>query len=188
RAASLLQQAGVQFTIDGSLARGFDYYTNTIWEVTAAGLGAQNAVGGGGRYDNLVETLGGNPSPGVGFGIGLERLLIALESQGAVVPVTKKPLVWIVYHGDAARDASLKLLQELRAKNFAADLDPTGRSVKNQFKLANREGAAICLTTGDEEIAKQMVALKDLKTSEQVSVPCDQVVEELKKRGLAPLA
>ena len=85
RVQQLLRQAGVPFTVDGTLVRGFDYYTDTLWEVTAGGLGAQNAIGGGGRYDNLVEQLGGRPTPGVGFGSGLERLLIALEAQGVEV-------------------------------------------------------------------------------------------------------
>src|SRR5438876_3442110 len=96
RVASLLQQAGIPFSIDGSLVRGFDYYTGTLWEVTAGGLGAQNAIGGGGRYDNLVEALGGRPTPGVGFGSGLERLLIALESQAVNIETRSKPLVWLV--------------------------------------------------------------------------------------------
>src|SRR5213078_1405864 len=93
RSAGLLQQAGIPFSIDGTLVRGFDYYTGTVWEVTAGGLGAQNAIGGGGRYDNLVETLGGRPTPGVGFGSGLERLLIALDAQGAKLPRATMPLI-----------------------------------------------------------------------------------------------
>ena len=163
KVASLLQQAGVAFSIDGSLVRGFDYYTDTLWEVTAGGLGSQNAVGGGGRYDNLVEALGGRATPGVGFGCGLERLLIALESQGVPIETKSKPLVWLVSIGDAARDANLKLLQQLRASNIAADMDPTGRSPKAQFKLADREKAAICLITGDSELANNVIEMKDMK-------------------------
>jgi histidyl-tRNA synthetase len=174
RVVKLLEQAHVPFTIDGTLARGFDYYTNTIWEVTAAGLGAQNAIGGGGRYDNLVETLGGNPTPGIGFGSGLERLLIALESQAVSIPIARKPLVWIVFHGDAARDAALSLLQTLRSAGIACDMDPTGRSVKNQFKVANREGAAACLTIGEDELAAGTIAFKNLKTGEQIAFPREQ--------------
>ena len=170
KVASLLQQAGIAFSIDGSLVRGFDYYTDTLWEVTAGGLGSQNAVGGGGRYDNLVEALGGRPTPGVGFGCGLERLLIALESQGVPIETKSKPLVWLVSIGDAARDANLKLLQQLRASNIAADMDPTGRSPKAQFKLADREKAAICLITGDSELANNVIEMKDMKAQQQISV------------------
>jgi histidyl-tRNA synthetase len=180
RVARLLTDAGVQFSSDGSLVRGFDYYTDTLWEVVAGGLGAQNAVGGGGRYDNLVEMLGGRPTPGVGFGSGLERLLIALEAQGVAVPRDAKPLVWLVAHGDAARDANAALLRELRTAGVAADMDPAGRSVKSQFKMADREGAAFCLVTGEDELASATVALKNLQTREETKVPRDGVVAKLK--------
>src|SRR5581483_10209005 len=113
----------------------------TLWEVTASGLGAQNAVGGGGRYDNLVENLGGRPTPGVGFGCGLERLLLALDAQGVKLPDARKPLVWLVALGESARDANWKLLAELRAAGIAADMDASGRSAKAQFKIADREAS-----------------------------------------------
>jgi histidyl-tRNA synthetase len=184
RVAALLQQVGIPFTIDGSLVRGFDYYTDTLWEVTAGGLGAQNAIGGGGRYDNLVELLGGKPTPGVGFGSGIERLLIALDAQGVQLPVATKPLVWLVAHGEAARNANLKLLAELRRADIAADTDLVGRSVKSQFRLADREGAAYCLITGDTELAQSTVVVKNLKTTQQTTVPRDSVIEHL-KRALA---
>ncbi|HEX3357514.1 MAG TPA: histidine--tRNA ligase [Tepidisphaeraceae bacterium] len=179
RVASLLQQAGVPFTTDGALVRGFDYYTDTLWEVTAGGLGAQNAIGGGGRYDNLVETLGGRPTPGVGFGAGLERLLIALESQGVTIESKSKPLVWLISHGEPARDANLKLLQQLRQAGIAADMDPTGRSVKSQFKLADREHAAFCLITGETELAGNTVVLKNMKTQEQTTLSRDAALRTL---------
>ena len=110
RVETLLKQAGAPFVMDGSLVRGFDYYTDTLWEVTAAGLGAQSAVGGGGRYDNLVEQIGGKPTPGVGFGSGLERLLLALHEQGVELLQQSKPLIWLAAHGDAAKNANLVCL------------------------------------------------------------------------------
>jgi histidyl-tRNA synthetase len=179
RVASLLQQAGISFSIDGSLVRGFDYYTGTLWEVTAGGLGAQNAIGGGGRLDNLVETLGGRPTPCVGFGSGLERLLIALEGQGVSIATEAKPLIWLISHGDAARDANLLLLQELRKNGFAADMDPTGRSIKSQFKLADREKAIFCLITGESELSSNTVVLKDMKTQEQTTVPRNAISQTI---------
>src|SRR5687768_9306601 len=142
-------QSAIPFRVNPNLVRGFDYYTETLWEVTAGGLGAQNALGGGGRYDNLVENLGGRPTPGVGFGSGLERLLIALDAQGVKLPDARRPIVWLVYHGDAARAAQWKLLQELRAAGVAADMDHSGRSVKAQFKLSDREGSRWVITVGD---------------------------------------
>ncbi|MDQ3441797.1 MAG: histidine--tRNA ligase, partial [Planctomycetota bacterium] len=180
KVASLLQQAGIPFTVDGSLVRGFDYYTDTLWEVVAGGLGAQNAVGGGGRYDNLVEMLGGRATPGVGFGSGLERLLIALEAQGVTIPTSAKPLVWLVAHGDAARDANAALLRELRHAGIAADSDPSGRSVKAQFKMAERERAAFALVTGEDELALGSVVLKNLQTREESNVPRTQIVARLR--------
>lgn len=184
RVASLLQRAGIPHAIDGTLVRGFDYYTDTLWEVTAGGLGAQNALGGGGRYDNLVETLGGKPTPGVGFGSGLERLLIALEAQGATIPRTAPKLVWLVAIGGAARDANLTLAAQLRAAGIACDMDLSARSAKSQFKLADRQNAAYCLIAGDEELAAGAVVLKDLATGEQSSVAVAEVVDRLRSLGL----
>src|SRR4051794_36671889 len=170
-----------QLTVNPNLVRGFDYYTETLWEVTASGLGAQNAIGGGGRYDNLVESLGGRPTPGVGFGSGLERLLIALEAQGVRLPNPKRPLAWLVYHGDAARTAQWQLLQQLRAADIPADMDHSGRSVKAQFKLLDREGARFAVTVGDSELANDTVVLKDLTTGEQSSLPRAELVEVLRR-------
>jgi histidyl-tRNA synthetase len=179
RAQEILKSAGVDFCVDGSLVRGFDYYTDVLWEATAGGLGAQNAIGGGGRYDNLVEQLGGKPTPGVGFGIGLERLLLALNSQGVQIPPDDKPLVWLISHGDAARGANLVLMQQLRAAGIAADTDLTGRNVKSQFKLADRERATWCIVVGDAELTSETVMLKNMATQEQASVPRAEVVSRL---------
>jgi histidyl-tRNA synthetase len=182
RVCELLKKSEVPFSVDGTLVRGFDYYSDTLWEVTAGGLGAQNALGGGGRYDNLVEMLGGKSTPGVGFGSGLERLLIALEGQGIELPRPTQPLVWLIAHGDAARDANLQLLNELRAAGIAADMDLGNRAVKSQFKLAEREGATISIVTGDDELAARKVQLKVLATREQIEVPRDRVATELHAR------
>lgn len=175
----LLTAAKVKFAVNPNLVRGFDYYTETLWEVTAAGLGAQNAIGGGGRYDNLVESLGGRPTPGVGFGSGLERLLIALEAQQVTLPDDRRPLVWLVFHGDAARSAQFSLLQELRAAGIPADMDHSGRSVKAQFKMLDRERAAWAVTVGESELSAGTVVLKDLKTGEQTTLPRAELVGRL---------
>jgi histidyl-tRNA synthetase len=180
RFIDLLQGTGVPFQPYGNLVRGFDYYTETLWEVTAGGLGAQNAIGGGGRYDNLVEQLGGRPTPGVGFGSGLERLLLALESQGVQLPRTTPKLIWLVAHGDAAREANWRLMLDLRRAGFACDMDPSGRSVKSQFKVADREKAAFCLITGETELAANTVVVKNLATTEQATVSRDGLAERLR--------
>jgi histidyl-tRNA synthetase len=175
-----LAAAGASFVVDGTLVRGFDYYTDTLWEVTAGGLGSQNALGGGGRYDNLVEQLGGRPTPGVGFGSGLERLLIALDAQGVQIPDARKPLVWLISQNDAARAANAALIAELRAADVPSDMDVTGRSMKSQFKLADREKAAWCITVGQSELDNGTVMLKNFATRQEQSLARSAVVEYLK--------
>jgi len=184
RVQALLTEAAVPFTLDGNLVRGFDYYTETLWEVTAGGLGAQNAIGGGGRYDNLVEQLGGRPTPGVGFGSGLERLLLALDGQGVQLPRSEPKLIWLVSHGDPARDANWKLMIELRRAGLACDMDPSGRSVKSQFKVADRERAAFCLITGETELAGNTVVIKNLATGEQTTAARSEVAGKLRASGI----
>jgi histidyl-tRNA synthetase len=181
RVTALLAESGVNFTVDSRLVRGFDYYTGTLWEVTAGGLGAQNAVGGGGRYDNLVEQLGGRPTPGVGFGSGLERLLIALEMQQVALPSPARKLVWVITQGDAAGKAKLPLLNELRAASIAADADLTGRSVKAQFKQADREKAAFGVVLGDAELAANTAVVKNFATQQQSTVGRAELVATLKE-------
>lgn len=175
RVQTLLSEAGVSYRVDGTLVRGFDYYTDTLWEVTAGGLGAQNAVGGGGRYDNLVESLGGRPTPGVGFGSGLERLLLALESQKVELPLQKRKLVWLVAIGDAARQHNYRLLSTLRQQGVCADMDPSPRSPKSQFKVADREKADYVVVVGDTELAANQVKLKNMATGQEQALSPEQI-------------
>jgi histidyl-tRNA synthetase len=177
---AMLKDRTIPFTVNPNLVRGFDYYTGTLWEVTTSGLGAQNAIGGGGRYDNLVETLGGRPTPGVGFGIGLERLLIALQAQQVTLPDPRRPLVWLAALGAAARQAAWNLLTELRAAGIVADMDLADRSMKAQFKIADREAAKLCLIIGDNELAKGEVMLKNLSTGDQSPVPRTEIISRVK--------
>lgn len=188
RVVSLLSECGMALRVNPSLVRGFDYYTETLWEVTAGGLGAQNAIGGGGRYDNLVEQLGGRPTPATGFGSGLERLLMALDAQGVALARSEKPLFWLVGIGEHARRCQWQLLRELRAAGVRADMDLSGRAPRAQFKLADREGAAYCLIVGDDEMAAGTVLLKDLATGQQSAHPRDGAVALAMdlSRGAAP--
>lgn len=179
RVKKLLSDAKIDFVVNANLVRGFDYYTETLWEVTAGGLGAQNAIGGGGRYDNLVEQLGGRPTPGVGFGSGIERLLDALQTQGVQLPAGNKPLVWLVHHGDPARDFNQKLMIDLRAKGIKVDTDLSGRSVKAQFKMADRENANYCVVVGDTELSSATAVLKNLATGEQSTMPVSELPSRL---------
>jgi histidyl-tRNA synthetase len=182
RVQQLLTDAKVRYRVKPNLVRGFDYYTDTLWEVTAGGLGAQNALGGGGRYDNLVEQLGGKPTPGVGFGSGIERLLLALDAQGVKLPDAQPKIVWLVSHGDAAKTFNWNLMRELRAAGVACDMDVSGRSVKSQFKLADREHAAYCVVVGETELAAGTVVLKDLTSGEQTTVPKAELPSRLAGR------
>ena len=181
RVQDLLSEAGADYVIDGNLVRGFDYYTDTLWEVTASGLGSQNAIGGGGRYDNLVESLGGRPTPGVGFGSGIERLLIALEAQGVHIATNRKPLVWLVAIGDSARHHNWLLMRQLRSEGICADMDPSPRSPKSQFKVADREKATYCVIVGDSEIAAGQVKLKNMATGEEKQITPTELAGELNR-------
>jgi len=180
RVCELLTASGVAFTRDATLVRGFDYYTDTLWEFTAGGLGSQSAIGGGGRYDNLVENLGGKPTPGVGFGSGIDRLLIALEEQGVTLPDNRPPLVWIAYIGDGPKDFALKLAGQLRSAGISVDMDLAGRGMKGQLKAADRAGARACVVIGDNELAAGEVQLKNLAAHEQKNVAVGELVGALK--------
>ena len=146
--------------------------------VDGRGGGARSG-GGGGRYDNLVEELGGRPTPAVGFGSGLERLLMALESQKVELPNLRCPLVWIVTQGDLAKTAAWPIVAELRSKGIAVDMDLSGRGMKGQFKLADRAAASWCVVIGDAEVQNQTVALKNMKTTEQISVSRSELAAKL---------
>ncbi len=169
RVCQLLTDFTIPFTIDGRLVRGFDYYTGTLWEVTAEGLGAQSAVGGGGRYDNLIAVLGGKPTPAVGFGSGLERLLIALDTQNAGLQLPLRVNLFLVAQSELARPTIFKLAATLRAAGLRADLDLTGRAAKSQMKLADRIGATHAIIVGEAELAAGTAVLKNLATGEQAT-------------------
>ncbi len=179
RVCQLLDESGIVYRLNPNLVRGFDYYTETLWEVTAGGLGAQNAIGGGGRYDNLVQLLGGRAVPGVGFGSGLERLLIALEAQQVELKKVSQPLVYLISQNDAARQANLGLIRQLRQAGIACEMDPSGRSMKAQLKQADREQATVCLIRGQAELESDSAQLKNLSTGQQQNVSISQLVSAL---------
>jgi histidyl-tRNA synthetase len=179
-----LAALAVEAEVDHRLVRGFDYYTRTTFEFASGAIdAAQNALGGGGRYDGLVETLGGDPTPGVGFGIGLERVLLACDAE-AVFPVAPPALdvfVVDVTGGEAARD----LVADLRRAGLGADRAYDGRSMKAQLKLADRSGAGVALIVGRQELAEGTVTLRPLRAGgDQHPVPRDEVVPSV-RRALA---
>jgi histidyl-tRNA synthetase len=174
--ASVLTDLGVGFKLEPRLVRGLDYYTRTTFEYQVGGLGAQNAVGGGGRYDGLSEALGGPRLPGIGFGLGLDRIVLALANTGAKPEAAEGAVhVYVVALGGPAQRAALKLATDLRRAGIGADLDLAGRSMKGQMKDASRSGARWAVILGEDEIAKGTAALKDLGSSEQRTVALAEV-------------
>jgi len=168
------------YTLNYRLVRGLDYYTKTVFEVWAAGIGAQSSVCGGGRYDVLAEALDGPPTPAVGVGIGIERIVLTLKAQGLAVPQPPRPLAAVLYRGDAAKDVALRLLADLRAAGLPATSTYGARSFKSQMKQADKQGAAYALLIGDDEVAAGTVTLRDLAAGEQEAVPLGDVVERLR--------
>ncbi len=164
----------IGFDLDPTLVRGLDYYTRTAFEFVAGGLGSQNAVGGGGRYDGLSEALGGPPLPSIGIAPGIERIMM---TRAAAEPQIGKIDVYIVGIGDAGHRESLKLATRLRRAGIGADLDLAGRGMKGQMKDASRSGARWAVILGEEEISSGQATIKDLSSSEQRSVPLDSVEE-----------
>ena len=175
-----LQALSVPFEIAPRLVRGLDYYTRTTFEFVSTGLdAAQTAVGGGGRYDGLVEALGGPPEPGVGFALGVDRTLLACEAQGVFGPADVSSDVWVVC--TTAGTEGLELVEELRAEGIRADRSYGGRSMKAQMKASNRSGAAIALILGEDEVGAGTVSVRTLRgEGEQAPVERSQVVEKVK--------
>jgi histidyl-tRNA synthetase len=176
-----LDSLGVTYVLQPRLVRGLDYYTRTTFELAAEALdSAQNAVGGGGRYDKLAEALGGPATPGIGFGLGIERLLLAADAEG-VFPVPESAVdVWVI--DTTGGTAALALTHELRAAGISADRSFDARSMKSQFKSADRSGARLALVVGENEVAAATVALRDLRAGDQETVDRADVVQHVRKR------
>ncbi len=176
-----LDELDVAYEADPRLVRGFDYYVKTAFEIQSPDVGAQSALAGGGRYDKLVEGIGGPPTPGIGFGLGIERTLIALEALRVSVPETAGPTVFVCPLGDAARKYCVGLLASLRESGIAADADYTGRRMKGMLEQANTLQARYAAIIGDEEVASGIVNLRDMATKEQESVPLSILADRLKE-------
>jgi len=164
-----LDALGVAYLVEPRLVRGLDYYIRTAYEFTSDALGAQSAVAGGGRYDGLVETLGGPPTPGIGFGLGMERLALILEANGRLVPV-RTPEVFFVAADPAGAAEALRLAAALRKGGIACDLDARAGKFKTQVKQAERVGAKFLLVLGGNEVASGEAKLKDLATRVETPV------------------
>jgi histidyl-tRNA synthetase len=177
-----LDSLGRPYTLSHRLVRGLDYYTKTVFEVWAEGIGAQNAVCGGGRYDGLAEVLGGRPTPGVGFASGLERIVLTMKQQGVQVPTLPSPQVLIAHLGEQAKLMGVKLAGDLRAAGIGALTSFGKRSLKAQLRQANRQAVAFALIIGEREAEAGRVAVRDMTKGEQHSVALEEVTGWLSQR------
>jgi histidyl-tRNA synthetase len=162
-----LNALGVAFEVDAGIVRGLDYYTKTAFEFVSSAIGAQSAVCGGGRYDRLIEELGGPPVPGVGFGLGIERLLLLMEADGVFVPPPCGADAYIAFMGDEAKTVGLTLLKGLRARGLRVEMDGPAQSLKGQFKRADRLKARCAVVIGEDELRANEVMIKDMVSGEQ---------------------
>ena len=174
-----LNALGVAYRLDPRLVRGLDYYTKTAFEFVAEGIGAQSSIGGGGRYDGLVEQCGGPATPGVGIGMGLERLLLVREALGAVSREKPRRGCLIITMGDAAWPEGIKLAADLRKAGIEADLDYRQRSMRAQMKFANNYEFATVVILGEDELARGVVGLRNLETAEQVEIAREELIGRL---------
>ncbi len=179
RLLEYLQTTGLLFEIDHRLARGFDYYTRTVFEIVPPVEGSQSTVLGGGRYDGLIEELGGHPTPGIGFGMGMERIIANVKRQDISLPSVDDTRVLIATLGDRSRLAGIALCSELRAGGIAAVLGPAGRSLKGMLRYASSIRASHAVMIGDRELESGSFLLRNLDDSEQREVPRDEMLELL---------
>jgi histidyl-tRNA synthetase len=179
---ALLIAAGVSFEDDEKLVRGLDYYTRTTFEFVHDGLGSQSAVGGGGRYDGLSEMIGGPALPSVGWALGVDRTVLALEAEGIELDIPAATSVYAVPIGEEARRLLFGVVNELRRAGVATDFSYGGKGLKAAMKAANRSGARYAVVVGERDLAEGVAQLKDMESGEQQAVALDGIVDELRSR------
>ncbi|MER5967996.1 histidine--tRNA ligase [Streptomyces sp. NPDC002057] len=179
---ALITAAGVVFEDDAKLVRGLDYYTRTTFEFVHDGLGSQSAVGGGGRYDGLSEMIGGPALPSVGWALGVDRTVLALEAEGVELDIPAATSVFAVAIGEEARRILFGKVTELRREGIAADFSFGGKGLKGSMKDANRSGARLAVVAGERDLAEGVVQLKDMESGEQQSVALDALLEAVRAK------
>jgi histidyl-tRNA synthetase len=168
------------FEVDHTLVRGLDYYTRTVFEIQPQGKeGAQSVLGGGGRYDDLIEQLGGRATPAVGFAAGMERIVLNLKEQGIPIPTPTRPAVFIAYVGEEAKDRAIEYASQLRREGIATILTGSNRSLKSQLKQANALRAHYTLIIGEEELKRGMAVVRDMERGEQREIAVEELGEML---------
>nr|PZN11812.1 MAG: histidine--tRNA ligase [Caldicoprobacter oshimai] len=181
-----LDAAGISYKVNPMIVRGLDYYTKTVFEFISQDIGAQGTVCGGGRYDGLVGLCGGPETPGAGFGMGIERLLMVMENQGVEIPQPSNLDVMFITIGDEARFKAFKLVKDLRLRGISADMDHVGRSIKAQFKYADKLKVPRVCVIGEDELRQGNVKVRDMVSGQEETVPMDEVIlyfERLRKLG-----
>ena len=170
---SALSAMNINYVVDSSIVRGLDYYTGTVFEFIAEGIGAQSTVCGGGRYDGLVSSLGGPELPGIGFGMGITRLILAMRELGLDKIESPRPVLYIASLGEKAMIKGLEITERLRREGKYAECDVVGRSLKAQMKYANKKGAMYTLIIGDSEVEAGIAQLRNMDSGEQTEVSLD---------------
>ena len=179
---SILDDNNIEYTVNPYLVRGLDYYTKTVFEfLPNEATSSQETVCGGGRYDNLIESLGGKPTPAVGFGLGLERLLLVLENSGVVMQDPNKLDVFIALTDEVPINAAIKLASDLRKAGISADYDQIDRSLKAQLKYADKQGAKFCITIGGNEIQSGIYPIKNMQNGNIFKVAQQDIIKTLIK-------
>lgn len=180
RVRQILDSSNISYALNPFLVRGLDYYTRTCFEIVHPQLGAQNAIGAGGRYDDLVKDLGGPQRPAVGFALGVERLIAALRPQRTQISISVSPRVYIAVLGEEARQLAFRILRLLRAQGISSEMDYQNKSLKGQMRLADKLGCKYVVILGEEELKKEKVILRDMQDKSQKEVKFDNLVEALK--------
>ena len=168
-----LTDMGIEFKVNPKIVRGLDYYTKTVFEFVTTEIGAQGTVCGGGRYDGLIQQLGGQPTPSLGMAMGIERLLLVMDKQKCDYLVPKKCDIYFATMGDAALEKAMELCRDLREYGYFADHDFMGRGLKAQMKYANKIGAAFTVVLGDNELTQNKARLKDMESGEEKEITLD---------------
>ncbi|MDN5277053.1 MAG: histidyl-tRNA synthetase [Clostridiales bacterium] len=181
-----LDAADISYKVNPMIVRGLDYYTKTVFEFISRDIGAQGTVCGGGRYDGLVGLCGGPETPGAGFGMGIERLLLVMENQGVEIPQPSNLDVMFITVGDEARFKAFKLVKDLRLRGISADMDHVGRSIKAQFKYADKLKVPRVCVIGEDELRQGCVKIRDMASGQEETVPMNEIVayfERLRELG-----
>ncbi|MFC1915681.1 histidine--tRNA ligase [Chloroflexota bacterium] len=174
----------IPFAVNHRLVRGLDYYTRTVFEIQPKASGAQSTLCGGGRYDDLIEELGGKPTPAIGFAIGIERIILNLKKQNIPVPPLSKPQAFIAHIGDEAKDEAIKLASRLRQSDIGIIMATGSKSLKAQLRQANNLGVRYAVIIGEEEVRSGTVALRDMTTSQQKTIPLGELLGLIAEKSI----